>query len=152
MPPYVVITLTEPWGTLVTLGAKKIETRSWQRTYRDRLLIHTSQDFPLWAKRLCLQEPFCSVLNKAGFYVYPSGAHNFKLGHIIGQTRLVDIERITPDNLPEEPERSFGDYTPGRFAWHLTDASRLAETVPATGARLLWKWAPPPHLAHLFAL
>ena len=28
------ITLTQPWATLVALGFKKIETRSWSTDYR----------------------------------------------------------------------------------------------------------------------
>lgn len=148
--PHKTITLTEPWGTLVTLGVKKIETRSWASKHRGWLVIHTSKSFPLWAKRLCLEEPFRSILSDHGFYCYPSGIHNFRLGCVIGQARLVDIQKITPDNIPEEPERSFGDYTPGRFAWHLTDASRLEEPLPAPGSLGVWEWAPPTHLAHLF--
>lgn len=37
--------------------------------------------------------------------------------------------------LPGEPERSFGDYTPGRFAWRLTEVQPLLRPVPFVGAR-----------------
>jgi hypothetical protein len=39
--------------------------------------------------------------------------------------------------LPDEPELSFGDYTPGRYAWLLSNM-RLVEPVPCKGALRLW--------------
>lgn len=37
---YICLTLTQPWATLVAIGVKCIETRSWQKAYRGPLLIH----------------------------------------------------------------------------------------------------------------
>ena len=37
-----VISLLQPWAQLVVLGAKKIETRSWNTAFRGELLIHAS--------------------------------------------------------------------------------------------------------------
>ena len=37
-----VLTLTQPWATLVAIGAKRIETRSWATKYRGPLLIHAA--------------------------------------------------------------------------------------------------------------
>ena len=36
------ITLTQPWATLVAIGAKRIETRSWATSYRGPLAIHAA--------------------------------------------------------------------------------------------------------------
>jgi activating signal cointegrator 1 len=44
------ITLTQPWATLVAIGAKRIETRSWPTNYRGPLAIHAAKGFPKWAK------------------------------------------------------------------------------------------------------
>lgn len=35
----------------------------------------------------------------------------------------------------------FGDFTPGRYAWLLTDVVPLAEPLPARGRQRLWEWA-----------
>jgi len=40
--------------------------------------------------------------------------------------------------LPDEPELSFGDYSPGRCAWLLGNIRALPEPVPAKGALGLW--------------
>lgn len=45
--------------------------------------------------------------------------------------------------LPEEPERSFGDYNPGRFAWILNDVRPLKTPIPAKGRQRLWNWDMP---------
>lgn len=37
------ITLTQPWATLVAIGAKRIETRSWATRYRGPLAIHAAK-------------------------------------------------------------------------------------------------------------
>jgi hypothetical protein len=37
----------------------------------------------------------------------------------------------------------FGDYSPGRWAWLLTDVQRLPEPVPAKGKQGWWFWEPP---------
>lgn len=38
-----VLSLKEPWATLIASGVKKIETRSWKTTYRGELYIHASK-------------------------------------------------------------------------------------------------------------
>jgi hypothetical protein len=35
------LTLTQPWATLVAVGAKQVETRNWSTRYRGRLAIHS---------------------------------------------------------------------------------------------------------------
>ena len=38
-----VITLKQPWATLVAEGLKKYEFRSWKYSYRGELLIHAGK-------------------------------------------------------------------------------------------------------------
>ena len=40
------LSLIQPWATLVAIGAKKVETRSWKTPYRGWLAIHASKAFP----------------------------------------------------------------------------------------------------------
>ena len=37
-----VLSLTEPYATLIKNGKKKVETRSWKTSYREELYIHAS--------------------------------------------------------------------------------------------------------------
>ena len=37
------LSLWQPWASLVVIGAKRFETRSWPTNYRGPLLIHAAQ-------------------------------------------------------------------------------------------------------------
>lgn len=43
-----------------------------------------------------------------------------------------------PDDVTDQ--LPFGDFTPGRYAWLLTDVTPLADPVPAKGRQGLWEW------------
>ncbi len=62
------ITLTQPWATLVAIGAKTIETRSWGTKYRGELAVHAAKGFPKEAQHLCFQEPFRHILMDRWFH------------------------------------------------------------------------------------
>ena len=51
------LSLTQSWATLVTIGAKKLETRSWPTYYRGPLLIHAAKGFPPAARAICYTGP-----------------------------------------------------------------------------------------------
>ncbi len=61
------ISLTQPWASLIAIGVKSTETRSWRTWYRGPLLIHAAKGFPRWARDLCNREPFATVLLEAGY-------------------------------------------------------------------------------------
>lgn len=134
------LSLTQPWASLVAVGAKKLETRSWSTSYRGQLAIHAAKGFPGWAEMTCYQEPFRTTLRDSGAAGDPPLVANLPRGVIIAVCNLVDVKRITATNAPAEPERSFGDYAPGRYMWFLEDAQMLVEPVPIKGALGLWEW------------
>ncbi len=127
------LTLRQPWAALVARGAKRIETRSWKTAYRGPLAIHASTSMTVAEKRLLHREPFAREM----------GNCSLPLGTVIAIVELVEVEEITADNVPDEPERSFGDYTPGRYAWRLTNVRQLTRPIPAKGALGLWEWDAP---------
>lgn len=138
------ISLTQPFASLVALGVKKTETRSWRTWHRGPLLIHAAKAFPRWARDLCNKEPFAAALLEAG-YADPGHVSvdpgRLPLGKIIAVCNLKHCVRIgTPgiDLPPPEPERSFGDYAPGRYAWMLADVQPLSQPIAATGSMGLW--------------
>lgn len=147
-----VLTLKQPWATLIALGEKKIETRSWKTNYRGPLLIHAGKSIE---KDICLQEPFLSVLNKNSIYVGKS-ATTFKplvdlpTGVIIAKCNLVACHKIIeePGNcaitdghiLINGNEYEFGNYEVGRYAWILNNIELLKEPIPAKGKLSLWEY------------
>lgn len=130
------ITLWQPWATLVAIGAKQIETRAWATSHRGPLAIHAAKHSPAWALSLAVTPPFFQALADVSYPVMPCG-------YIVATCWLDSVFRITATNAPGEPERSFGDYTPGRWAWWLERVYRLPEPIPAKGSQGLWEWTPP---------
>lgn len=142
-----VITLTEPWASLVVGGEKRWETRSWSTKYRGLIAIHAAKGFPRWARDLCLQEPFRSALGRMGYggLALADPAKAFPLGHIIGSAVIEDVLKteaaLTRYVIEGTNEEQFGDYSFGRFAWKFGPiVDRLADPIPAKGALGIWRF------------
>ncbi len=141
------LTLWQPWATLVALGLKKLETRPNGFGYRGLVAIHSSKVSPKWARELLLQEPFASALKDCP---------TLPCGVVLAVSELVDDitipewrgrpERVRDGGVwfpPDEPERSFGDFTPGRHALVLSNTRASPTPIPARGMQGLWNWTPP---------
>ena len=143
------LSLTQPWATLVALGAKRYETRSWATRYRGLIAIHASQGLPGYAREVCTGTPFLDVLLGAGY----GHVNELPRGAILAICRIarcvpVTVLDLEVDKLSDD-EIDFGDYTPGRYAWQLTDLHRLAVPIPCKGA--LGLWTVPPDIAAALA-
>jgi hypothetical protein len=124
------LTLTQPWATLVALGHKRIETRSWSTNYRGLLAIHAAKGFPATARAFAAEERAIGRLPAR----LPCGA-------IVATCELVDVRRTEEVALVAEAvERRLGDYTAGRYAWILSGVVAVPEPIPARGALGLWEW------------
>lgn len=171
------LTLTQPFATLVAIGAKKIETRSWNTNYRGLLAIHAAKNIPTEFRQLWTIEPFAATLKGVLWDSYKTRIEMFgqsipgtkyrefkerlNLGCVIATCHLIGCIKI-PERRegfqigrlsdpygvmigvipPLEPELSFGDYTPGRYAWILANVHVLPEPIPAKGALGLWSFRP----------
>ena len=143
------LTLSQPYATLIALGAKNVETRSWVTRYRGPLAIHAGAGFaPLGGLRgylaLLAREPFRSALAVSGLPDYARFRHGLPLGAVLAVVELADV--IATDEMIHqigEPERSFGNYAPGRFAWLLRDVQPLKTPLTARGRLGLWQWDEP---------
>lgn len=136
------ISLTQPWATLVAIGAKRIETRSWRTPYRGQLAIHAAKTFPTDARSRCHQEPIKATLMASGI----ESLADLPLGAVVAVGHLVDCVPTESLTSISRVERAFGDYTPGRFGWLFEGVEPLPEPIPARGALGLWAWAGMPVL------
>ena len=151
-------TLTQPWATLVAIGAKRIETRSWPTRYRGPLAIHAAKGFPKWARDFTM-EPACYESVKALGYKTREWFPAYPLGAVLATCTLVDCVQMRELNYRDEDgdvegilgrytymiagrsrERAFGDYSMGRWAWILSEVKCFEQPVPAKGALGLWEW------------
>ncbi len=140
------LTLTQPWATLVAIGAKRIETRSWSTSYRGPLAIHAAKGFPREAKELCGSPLFHEALYAAGYDIGLRSWDILPRGAVIATCRLVDCQRT--DLFSREgygsafalskQEYAFGDYSEGRWAWTLAKIEPITP-FQVKGALGLWE-------------
>jgi len=154
------LTLQQPWASLIAIGAKRIETRSWGTMYRGDLAIHAAKSVPAWARELSVTERFRAAFRSRGMpEIATWGTRRLPLGAVVAVATLAACvhtdhftrekigqtirTRLGPAGVLTDEEIAFGDFTPGRWAWVLVDVRRLREPIPARGARQLWEWEPP---------
>jgi hypothetical protein len=132
-----VLSLLQPWATLVVTGIKKIETRSWRTAYRGELLIHASSGKK--GRILVTESPFEKYI--PDFSSLPFSA-------IIGKVILDGIVPIEQLYLSDAylnkltlEEKAFGDYTKGRYAWLLLEPVEFKKPVLTRGALGLWQYS-----------
>lgn len=136
-----VLSLLQPWATLVIIGAKKIECRSWKTEYRGTIIIHASGKKPNRRECQFFEED-------AYFKKYIEDMDYLPYGAIIGRVELKDIYRTEwlLQNMDIEPfhnweqELVFDDFSPRRYAWHLGQAEKFSTVLPVKGHLGLWEY------------
>ncbi|MCA8829410.1 ASCH domain-containing protein [Hymenobacter sp. BT728] len=147
------LSLLQPYATLIMLGYKQYETRSWNTRHRGYLGIHASLGKPEWARDVCENNKYIQeALQRHGltFDTLPRGV-------LLGTCELVDtlaivgcgsaagLQRVgsgeyqVPAFGLSEMEVAAGDYADKRFAWKLEQIAAVAQPVPCTGALSLWR-------------
>ena len=134
------IVLTQPWATLMAIGTKQVETRSWSTTFRGPLGIHAAASFPKECRALCYRPPFARALAQAGY----NAPDDLPLGQVLAVTEVYDCQP-TQDirELLTWEERQFGDYTAGRYGWLTRGVRRLREPFPLRGLQRIQKLPSP---------
>ncbi len=137
------ITIKQPWATLIALGEKKFETRSWQTKYRGPLAIHAGKSID---KDACENSWIKGVLKEHGITSYK----DLPTGVVLATVELKDCYKVeatlghvsvlSKGRTIEGLEVTFGDYTEGRYAWELDNLQVLSDPVVAKGQLSLWEW------------
>jgi hypothetical protein len=132
------ISLIQPYATLIIMGYKQLETRSWQTSHRGNLAIHASAGKPDWAREVAERDPYIKrALDKHGltFDALPRGA---VIG-TVGVRGMLPIDKNLVSRL-SPLEFACGDYSmPGRFAWELFSAVPLDKPITCRGALSVWE-------------
>lgn len=162
-----VISLLQPWATLVVIGEKKIETRSWNTKFRGPVLIHACKRFGDDLKEIASSGVFADVLKKHGFLKMRSFSgffteceFNLPKGEIIGMVDICATERTESiiecknagiplrrndkyNDTEWEKEIAFGDYSAGRHAWMLKNPVAFKVKTKTKGSLGLWEYKEP---------
>ena len=126
-----VLTLHQPWATLIVAGHKRYETRSWRTSYRGPVLIHAGKQIDRYFADWLIAKG-----DPAGFELgtLPTGA-------LIGIATILDTfstNRFVAQGL----EHGYGDWTSNRWAWQMDGAFRFKEPIECRGQRGLWELPP----------
>ena len=76
-----VLTIKQPWATLIMQGDKRFEFRSWQTNYRGDLLIHAGKGIDKEA------------MNKLAKYI----PEDMLTGKILGKVTLVNCVKVSTE-------------------------------------------------------
>lgn len=151
------LSLLQPWASLVAVGAKGFETRSWGTNHRGDVAICASAALPKTVLDLCWQDEFSRNF-LLSFGIAPHQVQNYcyearnrcKLlprGQVIAVANLAEVlktdgraisEMSTWRSHARPAEQLFGDYSEGRFAWRLTSVRQLANPISVKGMLGLW--------------
>lgn len=123
-----VLSIREPYATLILNGTKTIETRSFKTNYRGPILIHASLGKDKIKKELLK-------------YI---DQDNLNYGNIICIANIIDCIYMTKEyieKIKKEDKLNYitGEYKVGRYAWILDNVHEITKT-PVKGKLGLWNY------------
>ena len=124
-----VLSIKEPFATLIKDQVKIYETRSWKTNYRGEIYIHAS---------LSLSKSENAETAKKYLKT------EIKPGYILCKCELVDCIPMTKEFIDyinnSTEEAKYGKYSEGRFAWKLKVIEVLNKPISAKGKLGIWNY------------
>ena len=122
-----VLTIREPWATLIIEGYKKYEFRSWKTNYRGKILIHAGLS-----------------LEKNNSKKFENYNLEYSKGEIIGEAELVDcilVDEIFNEELLKINPVVYGQSNHSMvYAWKLENIKKYETKIPVKGKLGLWNY------------
>lgn len=136
------ITIKQPYATLLALGYKQYETRSWATTYRGDFAIHAGKTMD----RKAFEDAEIVELLKAAGY---QNMKELPLGAVIATCTLVNCMKVTKNALHQgyamtEKTRIYGipyklgNFSEGRYAWVFENMQMLTKPILMNGRLSIW--------------
>lgn len=123
-----VLTIKQPWATLIIQGDKRFEFRSWQTKYRGELLIHAGKGKDKEA------------INRLKKYI----PEVLPQGKILGKVTLVDCIKMSPEFKEMLLNENSDIYTKSSFkenyGWQLENVEVFDEPIEVKGHLSLWDY------------
>lgn len=139
------LTLWQPWASLVAVGVKKMETRSWGTDYRGLVAIHAaSRPFRDAELRAIRQEIKGADSDKLARFAAMFGKR-LPCGAIVAVVKVADCSVMAQNRFgpycwlrdgikyaPDVLEQAVGNWEAGRYAWDLQDVRPIVP-LPVRG-------------------
>lgn len=121
-----VLTIKEPWATLIINGYKKYEFRSWKTNYRGKILIHAGKSTD--------KEAFSRVKD-----------YNLEINNrsIIGECNITDcilVDEAFDKKLRKENPVIYRNNHIGMYAWKLDNIVKYEKCIAVKGKLGLWDY------------
>lgn len=121
-----VLTIKEPWASLIINGYKKYEFRSWKTNYRGKILIHAGKG---------IDKDMLFIANKYNIKINP--------GKILGEVEITDCIKVDEDfnkKIKQENTLAYhGNYT-DKYAWKIENIKKYETLVEVKGKLGLWNY------------
>lgn len=123
-----VLTIKQPWATLIMQKDKRFEFRSWRTKYRGELLIHAGK----------------SVDKKSIERLKEYLPEELPTGRILGKVTLVDCIKCDEEFKNKCMQENKDIYAKSPFeetyAWQLENVQVFDQPIEAKGSLSLWEW------------
>ena len=120
-----VITLKQPWATLVAEGLKKYEFRSWKFNYRGEILIHAGKG-----------------VDKEAIKKFEHLNLNYPQSKIIAKVKILDCIELNDEiniQIIEENELVYGHkHDRTGYAWKLEVVEKIEDDKVISGKQGIW--------------
>lgn len=121
-----VITLKQPWASLVAYGYKKYEFRSWKLNYRGPILIHAGlgvdEDAMEKVKSLNLDFPSKKIIA------------------IVNIDDCIQLNNEISENINKENPLIYGNKIRNGYAWKLSDVKLVDIPESIAGKQGIWNY------------
>lgn len=122
-----VLTIKQPWASLIIEGYKRFEFRSWKTKYRGELLIHAGKS-----------------VDKEAYERLKGYLTDMPLGKIVGKVELTDCIKTTPEFFEERLKENKDIYTKSIFkedyAWQVELKEKFDKPIDVRGKLGLWNY------------
>lgn len=136
-----VISIWQPWATLIIANEKFTETRSWPapKSLIGQRIGIASTKVVRPEQRLATRDPeFAFHYHRTGLPALDELPHGFLLGTVL----LHSSDMITEGQMWDltDQEKVFGWWEPGRYGWRLRDTKPETVPIPVKGQQGVWDW------------
>lgn len=122
-----VLSIRQPWASLIIKGYKKYEFRSWKTKYRGKILIHAS-----------------GMIEKKMLERFKEYDLDINTSAIIGEAELTDcikVDKDFNDKLKSIDPVVYGNSNHDEtYAWKLDNIKMYNEIIPIKGKLGLWNY------------